>query len=95
LVQGVYLGYLLAKRLGGNSSRFIWILPLGMLGFLWAHGPSPRSDFFEHFSSQGLCGINDGCLNKALMSLMFMGSAGYSFGAFLGLRRRRALRLSR
>jgi hypothetical protein len=88
-IQGAYLGFLIVRRFGGKISIFTWVLPLSVLILLWLLEPSTRPSFFEHFSSNGRCGLNDGCFEKALATLWFVSSAGYSTGASFGLTRRK------
>jgi hypothetical protein len=87
-IESLYLGFLIARRLGGKPSIFTWMLPAGLLIWLWLFEPSRHSSFFEHFSSNGRCGLNDGCFQKALATLWLVSSTAYSLGASLGLARR-------
>ena len=75
------------KRLGGRSSRFVWVMPLGLATLVWLTGPE-KSVFLEHFRFDGTCRPAEACFSKAVTTLVLVSSISYSLGAVLGLRRR-------
>lgn len=86
-LDGLFLGFLLAKRLGGRISRFAWVAPLGVAVLVWLNEPE-RSIFFEHLRSDGTCRPGASCFNKAVLTLMVVSSTFYSMGAIAGMRKR-------
>lgn len=86
-LDGLVLGFLLAKRLGGWISQFAWVVPLGVAVLVWLHEPE-RPIFFEHLRYDGTCPPGGACFNKAIATLMIVSSIFYSLGAIVGLRKR-------
>lgn len=86
-LDGLFLGFLLAKRLGGWISQFAWVVPLVLAVLLWLNEPE-RSIFFEHFRFDGTCTPGGACFAKAIATLMIVSSTFYSLGAIVGVRKR-------
>jgi len=86
-LDGLVLGFLLAKRLGGWISQFAWLVPLSLAVLAWLNEPE-RSIFFEHLRFDGTCPPGGPCFTKAIATLLAVGSTFYSVGAIVGIRRR-------
>jgi hypothetical protein len=86
-LDGLVLGFVLAKRLGGSSSGFAWVVPFGLAVLVWLNEPE-RAIFFEHFRFDGTCLAGGPCFNKAAVTLMVVSSTFYSLGAIVGIRKR-------
>jgi hypothetical protein len=86
-LDGLVLGFLLAKRLGGWISQFAWVVPLGLAVLVWLNEPE-RSIFFEHLRFDGTCTPGSACFTKAIATLMIVSSIFYSLGAIVGVRKR-------
>jgi hypothetical protein len=90
-LNGLVLGFLLAKRLGGWLSQFAWVVPLGLAVLVWLNEPG-RSIFFEPLRFDGTCAAGGACFTKAIATLMIVSSSFYSLGAVVGVRKRVSLR---
>lgn len=86
-LNGLVLGFLLPKRLGGWISQFAWVAPLGLAILVWLNEPG-RSIFFEHFGFDGTCVPGGACFTKAIATLMIVSSLFYSLGAVVGVRKK-------
>lgn len=86
-LDGLFLGFLLARRLGGWISSFAWVAPLGLAVLVWLNEPE-RSVFFEHFRFDSTCRPGAPCFNKAILTLMVVSSTFYSLGATFGIRKK-------
>ena len=86
-LDGLVLGFLLAKRLGGWISQFAWVVPLGLAVLTWLNEPE-RSILFEHLRFDSTCPPGGPCFTKAIATLVVVSSTFYSFGAIVGMRRR-------
>ncbi len=86
-LDGLVLGFLLAKRLGGWTSQFAWVVPLSLAVLAWLNEPE-RSIFFEHFRFDGTCPPGGPCFTKAIATLMVVSSTFFSLGAIVGIRKR-------
>lgn len=86
-LDGLVLGFLLAKRLGGWISQFAWVVPLGFAVLVWLNEPE-QSIFFEHLRFDGTCRPGGACFTKAIATLMIVSSVFYSLGAMVGVRKR-------
>ncbi len=86
-LNGVVLGFLLAKRLGGWISKFTWLLPLGQAVLVWLNEPE-RSVVFQHLKYDGTCPPGGACFMKAMATLMVVSSISYSLGAIVGVKKR-------
>jgi hypothetical protein len=86
-LNGMILGFALAKRLGGWISQFVWVIPLGVALLVWLNEPEP-SVFFEHYRFDGTCPPVGNCFAKATATLLVMSSVSYSLGAVVGLKKR-------
>lgn len=86
-LDGLVLGFVLAKRLGGWISQFIWVVPFGLAILVWLNEPE-RSIFFEHLRFDGTCTPGGACFAKAIATLMIVSSTFYSLGAIVGVRKK-------
>lgn len=86
-LDGLVLGFLLAKRLGGWTSQFAWVMPLGLAVLAWLNEPE-RSRFFDHLRFDGTCPPGGSCFTNAIATLIIVSSTFYSLGAIAGIRRR-------
>jgi hypothetical protein len=86
-LDGLVLGFLLAKRLGGWISQSAWVVPLGLAVLVWLNEPE-RSIFFERLRFDGTCTPGGACFTKAIATLMIVSSTFYSLGAIVGVRKR-------
>jgi hypothetical protein len=86
-LDGLVLGFLLARRLGGWISQFAWVAPFGLALSVWLSKPE-RSILFEHFRFDGTCPAGGACFIKAIATLMIVSSTFYSLGAIVGIRKR-------
>lgn len=86
-LDGLVLGFLLAKRLGGRTSQFAWVVPFGLAVLVWLSEPE-RSIFFERLRFDGTCPPGGPCFTKAITTLLLVSSTFYSLGAIVGIRRR-------
>jgi hypothetical protein len=86
-LNGLVLGFLLPKRLGGWISQFAWLVPLSLAVLAWLNEPE-RLIFFEHLRFDGTCPPGGPCFTKAIATLLVVSSTFYSVGAIVGIRRR-------
>jgi hypothetical protein len=90
LVVGFIMGYLINRRLHRRSAKWVWVIPLVWIAILmndFSHYRGPGGSMHEiwisFFSNQ--CDSSE-CLYELAGTFPFIGSVGYSVGAWLALR---------
>jgi hypothetical protein len=95
IALGLYLGWVLARRLQHRSMQWIWVLPLAILCYSVIALPTVSPAFtsimvqsginqsrFSHYFGWG-CRVEDRCFDQLFVTMPFYASAAYSVGSFL------------
>jgi hypothetical protein len=92
IILGLYLGWLLARRLKHRQMVWVWIIPGLILGYAVIAVPNlspvPTSVLahsggtFSHYFGWG-CQPKDQCLDQLLVTMPFYAATAYSIGARL------------
>ena len=94
IVAGLYLGWLLGRRLQHRSMLWIWVLPLAILCYWFAalHLPSELASIFARpatlqdrlsFYFGWGCQPRAHCIVQLVITMPFYASTAYSLGALL------------
>lgn len=92
-IIGFIAGILMSRRLHSASAKWAWVLPFFIL--LIEILPDARSGDFRTILSYLLARGCGGCIDQLLIISPFIGSAAYSLGAWLALKRPTTAHLTR